>query len=345
MDYANEIAKAALEIGAITLSPRAPYTWASGKKMPIYNDNRKHLSYLKNRLLIRDAFLDLIDKNGIEVEAISGTTTAGIAPAASVAQALGVPLNFIDKPTDPISGDWIYQHSPEFTLGLVDKIPKENCDAIVSTCPAAIPAGVFAANLRGLPFAYIRETEKKHGLQQRVEGVLKPGQRIILVDFNNQYSYVERPDYTPAPELAKIMGKGARESLEDMGLEIVSVVSEDIFPLRSGEPDLRKQKTLQIEDLVSYAGSCIGEIEKYRKFGSVVEWCLAIFSYDFPPALERFKTANVRFASASSYQPLLETAVEAKAIASDDLGMLTEWRMDYDNWGEKHGFPPEPKKA
>ena len=40
----KEIAEKLLEIGAVKLSPREPFTWASGWKSPIYCDNRKALS-------------------------------------------------------------------------------------------------------------------------------------------------------------------------------------------------------------------------------------------------------------------------------------------------------------
>ena len=41
--YSEAIARKALEMGAIRLSPEAPFRWASGYYMPIYNDNRSFL--------------------------------------------------------------------------------------------------------------------------------------------------------------------------------------------------------------------------------------------------------------------------------------------------------------
>jgi len=45
-DYAALLARKALENGAIRLSPDKPFTWASGYRMPIYNDNRQFLGRL-----------------------------------------------------------------------------------------------------------------------------------------------------------------------------------------------------------------------------------------------------------------------------------------------------------
>ena len=45
MTYSQRVAKALLDIHAVTLSPDKPYTWASGLKAPIYTDNRLTISY------------------------------------------------------------------------------------------------------------------------------------------------------------------------------------------------------------------------------------------------------------------------------------------------------------
>ena len=45
--YGPQLAKGAFELGAIRLSPKDPFTWASGYRMPIYNDNRQFLAKAK----------------------------------------------------------------------------------------------------------------------------------------------------------------------------------------------------------------------------------------------------------------------------------------------------------
>ena len=54
MGYDKQIAKASLDILAIKLRPDDPFQWASGFRMPIYNDNRMFLGYPKYRKLIAD---------------------------------------------------------------------------------------------------------------------------------------------------------------------------------------------------------------------------------------------------------------------------------------------------
>ena len=88
-----------LKIGAVKLSPNDPFTWASGKKSPIYCDNRLTLSYPEVRRLICQSFVDKIKERFKDVEVIAGVATGGIAHGALVAEALGVPMIYIrDKP-------------------------------------------------------------------------------------------------------------------------------------------------------------------------------------------------------------------------------------------------------
>ncbi|MCD0065572.1 orotate phosphoribosyltransferase, partial [Streptococcus agalactiae] len=52
MDLARQIAMELLDIQAVYLRPKQPFTWASGVKSPIYTDNRVTLSYPETRTLI-----------------------------------------------------------------------------------------------------------------------------------------------------------------------------------------------------------------------------------------------------------------------------------------------------
>ena len=90
MTLAENIAQVALEIGAIQINARKPFTWASGYKMPIYNDNRLLLGNAEHRALIAKGFQDLLKKCAAEVEVIAGTATAGIPHATTLADLLQV---------------------------------------------------------------------------------------------------------------------------------------------------------------------------------------------------------------------------------------------------------------
>lgn len=91
----KEIAKALLDIEAVSLSPNDLFTWSSGIKSPIYCDNRVTLGYPSVRKAIRDGLTDLINEHFSDVEIISGTATAGIPHAAYISEKMELPMNYV----------------------------------------------------------------------------------------------------------------------------------------------------------------------------------------------------------------------------------------------------------
>ena len=82
----KQIAKDLLSIRAVFLRPDDPFTWASGIKSPIYCDNRLVLSDHRVRTDVETGLMNVIKENYPEAEVLMGTSTAGIAHAAIVAQ-------------------------------------------------------------------------------------------------------------------------------------------------------------------------------------------------------------------------------------------------------------------
>lgn len=95
MKIPHEIAAGLLEIEAVKVQPKEPFTWTSGLKSPIYCDNRKTLTSVKLRTLILDSFVTHIKTNYTEVEAIGGIATAGIAQGALIAQEMNLPYFYV----------------------------------------------------------------------------------------------------------------------------------------------------------------------------------------------------------------------------------------------------------
>ena len=122
MTYSQRVAKALLDIHAVTLNPDQPFTWASGLKSPIYTDNRLTISYPEVRQAIFNGMVEQIKLHFSEVDVIAGTATAGIPHAAWVAQ-----------------------------------------------------------NME-LPMIYVRTKPKDHGQGKQIEGVLKEGQKVVVID-------------------------------------------------------------------------------------------------------------------------------------------------------------------
>ncbi len=55
-------------------------------------------------------------------------------------------------------------------------------DAIAGVATGAIPQGALVADLLNKPFVYVRSKPKDHGLENLIEGELKPGMKVVVVE-------------------------------------------------------------------------------------------------------------------------------------------------------------------
>jgi len=93
------------------------------------------------------------------------------------------------------------------------------------------------------------------------------------------------------------------------------------------------EKTVVIEDLVSTGKSSLAAVTALREAGFVVEGMLAIFSYGFDEAEKAMQEHNCELISLSSYDCLLETALQEERITPEELELLSKWRQDPHAWG------------
>jgi orotate phosphoribosyltransferase len=55
-------------------------------------------------------------------------------------------------------------------------------EAVAGVATGAIPQGALVADLLNLPFVYVRSKPKDHGLENLIEGELKPGTKVVVVE-------------------------------------------------------------------------------------------------------------------------------------------------------------------
>lgn len=53
---------------------------------------------------------------------------------------------------------------------------------IAGTATAGIPHAAWVAEALGLPMIYVRSKPKDHGQGKQIEGVLRPGQKVVVID-------------------------------------------------------------------------------------------------------------------------------------------------------------------
>lgn len=116
----KEVARILLKQKAVLLRPDNPFTWASGIKSPMYTDNRKLISTVKER--------------------------------------------------------------EKIVNGLIALVKKEKFDIIAGTATAGIPWAAFVAEKLRKPMIYVRSKPKEHGTESCIEGELKKGQKVVVVE-------------------------------------------------------------------------------------------------------------------------------------------------------------------
>lgn len=207
MEPRQKIAELLLRIGAVTLSPEKPFTWASGIRSPIYCDNRILMAFPEERQQVTAEFLHAIRTKNITYDVIAGVATGGIPHAAWIAAALRKPM------------------------------------------------------------LYIRGKAKEHGKQNLIEGKLTRGQRVLVV-----------------------------------------------------------------EDLISTGGSSISAIEAVRDAGGVVDHCMAIFTYGFPEATERFTKAHCALITLTDFQTLVAVAAGQGKVSPAQVSLLKRFSENPKGW-------------
>ncbi|BCJ86035.1 orotate phosphoribosyltransferase [Effusibacillus dendaii] len=140
-------------------------------------------------------------------------------------------------------------------------------DVIAGTATAGIPHAAFVAQKMCLPMAYIRSSAKGHGKENMIEGLIRPGQRVVV-----------------------------------------------------------------IEDLISTGGSSVKAAQAVRDAGAEVVGVAAIFTYGFEKATQTFADAGIPLRTLTSYDTLLEIAVEKGYIRQEELNLLAAWRTNPENW-------------
>lgn len=110
----------------------------------------------------------------------------------------------------------------EISRVILENFPGVECLAGVAT--GAIAHGALAADQLGLPYCFVRLTPKDHGLENLIEGTVKLGQKIVVIEDN----------LSTAHSSLKVM-----ETLEQAGCEVLGEVAIFDFGFAAAEAALR----------------------------------------------------------------------------------------------------------
>ncbi len=96
--------------------------------------------------------------------------------------------------------------------------------------------------------------------------------------------------------------------------------------------DVKGKKVIIIEDLISTGGSCISALEAARNEGATEVEVLAIFSYEFQKAYDRFNEVNCKWSTLSNFTDLIELAVEEKYLSEEESIEAKKWNKSPNTW-------------
>ena len=68
----------------------------------------------------------------------------------------------------------------ELARVIAERYPQ--AEAVAGVATGAIPQGALVADALNLPFVYVRSTPKDHGLENLIEGELRPGMKVVVVE-------------------------------------------------------------------------------------------------------------------------------------------------------------------
>ena len=68
----------------------------------------------------------------------------------------------------------------ELSRLILENFPE--AESIAGVATGAIAMGALVADTLGLPYVYVRSTPKDHGLENLIEGNLKPGQKVVVIE-------------------------------------------------------------------------------------------------------------------------------------------------------------------
>ena len=94
-----------------------------------------------------------------------------------------------------------------------------DCEVLMGTSTAGIAHAAIAGHILGLPMGYVRGGNKDHGRQNRIEGKLEAGDRVVIIEdlISTAGSVLEVAD-----------------ALKEAGAEVLGIVSIFTYGMKKG---------------------------------------------------------------------------------------------------------------
>lgn len=135
-------------------------------------------------------------------------------------------------------------------------------EVLMGTSTAGIAHAAIAAHLLGMPMGYVRSSAKDHGRNNRIEGRLEPGQKVVVIEdlISTGGSCIE-----------------VVEALREAGADVLGVVSIFTYGMKKGlerleEANVENHSLSNFDTLVEVAAEenyiAPKDVERLRRFMS-----------------------------------------------------------------------------
>ena len=134
----------------------------------------------------------------------------------------------------------------EKALAQTIKTHYADVEVLMGTATAGIAHAAIAASIMGLPMGYVRGGSKDHGRQNRIEGRLQAGQKVVVVE-----------------DLISTAGSSieAVEALREAGADVLGIVSIFTYGMQRGidnlaQAGIKNVSLSKFDVLIRVAASC-----------------------------------------------------------------------------------------
>ncbi|NLB90229.1 MAG: orotate phosphoribosyltransferase [Clostridiales bacterium] len=115
-----------------------------------------------------------------------------------------------------------------------------DCEVVAGTATAGIAHAALVADILALPMAYVRGSAKDHGRQNRIEGRILPGQKVVVIEdlISTGGSVIE-----------------VVEAIREVGAQVLGIVSIFTYDMAKGKERLEKAQVTNVS-LTNYHVLC-----------------------------------------------------------------------------------------
>lgn len=93
-----------------------------------------------------------------------------------------------------------------------------------------------------------------------------------------------------------------------------------------------RQKVVVVEDLISTGNSSLQVVQVLRNEGLQVAGMVSIFNYGFAGAAQEFRNKGVEFHSMTTFQVLIDLAIERHIVSEKQHEVLLKWQENPSKW-------------